>query len=173
MGGASLDADVCGIDGCSIPTWAVPVENLAAAFAKVASGSSVSPERAAALTRLRKACCAHPMEVAGTDRFCTDVMARFGDAAYVKTGAEGVKKYETVKPDLVVSDLMMPGMHGFDVCRKLRDSDPAVKILAISGKTTPIASKEAYHAGASEFMFKPFVPHQFLDKVEEMLSSES
>lgn len=90
MTGASLDADVCGIDGCSIPTWAVPVENLAAAVAKVASGSGVPPERAAALTRLRKACCAHPMEVAGTDRFCTDVMARFGDAAYVKTGAEGV-----------------------------------------------------------------------------------
>tara|TARA_R110002020_G_scaffold133617_10_gene298110 strand:+ start:1188 stop:2210 length:1023 start_codon:yes stop_codon:yes gene_type:complete len=88
--GASLEADVCGIDGCSIPTWAVPVENLAAAFAKVASGSGVSPERGAALTRLRKACCAHPVEVAGTDRFCTDVMARFGDAAYVKTGAEGV-----------------------------------------------------------------------------------
>lgn len=88
--GASLDADVCGIDGCSIPTWAVPVENLAAAFAKVASGTGVAPERAAALTRLRKACCAHPVEVAGTDRFCTDVMARFGDAAYVKTGAEGV-----------------------------------------------------------------------------------
>lgn len=88
--GASLDADVCGIDGCSIPTWAVPVENLAAAFAKVAGGTGVAPERAAALTRLRKACCAHPMEVAGTDRFCTDVMARFGDAAYVKTGAEGV-----------------------------------------------------------------------------------
>ncbi|MGX1100550.1 asparaginase [Amorphus sp. MBR-141] len=88
--GASLDADVCGIDGCSIPTWAVPVENLAAAFARVASGTGVAPERAAALTRLRKACCAHPMEVAGTDRFCTDVMTRFGDAAYVKTGAEGV-----------------------------------------------------------------------------------
>ncbi|MGX1305657.1 L-asparaginase II [Amorphus suaedae] len=88
--GASLDADVCGIDGCSIPTWAVPVENLAAAFARVATGTGLAPERATALTRLRKACCAHPMEVAGTDRFCTDVMARFGDAAYVKTGAEGV-----------------------------------------------------------------------------------
>jgi len=88
--GASLDADVCGIDGCSIPTWAIPVERLAGAFAGLASGTGMAAERAAALTRLRKACAAHPFEVAGTDRFCTDVMGHFGEVAYVKTGAEGV-----------------------------------------------------------------------------------
>ena len=96
--GASLGADVCGIDGCSIPTWAIPVERLAAAFAKVASGSDLAPGRAAALKRLRKACAAHPFEVAGTDRFCTDVMGHFGAVAYVKTGAEGV--YCAALPDL-------------------------------------------------------------------------
>ncbi|MEW5422499.1 asparaginase [Amorphus sp. 3PC139-8] len=96
--GAPLDVDVCGIDGCSIPTWAIPVERLAGAFAKVASGQGLSPARATALTRLRKSCAAHPFETAGTDRFCTKVMERFGEAAYVKTGAEGV--YCAALPDL-------------------------------------------------------------------------
>ena len=68
--GAGLGADVCGIDGCSIPTFAVPLERLALAFAKFATGSGLAPERAKAATRLRAACAAQPYYVAGSGRFC-------------------------------------------------------------------------------------------------------
>jgi L-asparaginase II len=88
--GIGLTADVCGTDGCSIPTWAVPLERLAHAFARFGTGRGLAPERAKAAARLRAACAAAPYYVAGTGRFCSEVMKQFGARVLVKTGAEGV-----------------------------------------------------------------------------------
>ncbi len=88
--GAALSEACCAIDGCSVPTWAVPLHNLAQGFAKFGSGRGVSAERARAAARLRHACAKAPWFVAGTGRFCTDVLQVFGERLFVKTGAEGV-----------------------------------------------------------------------------------
>jgi L-asparaginase II len=88
--GAVLNEDVCAIDGCSVPTWAIPLKNLAAGFAKFATGQGVPQQRAAAAARLRRACAQKPWYVAGTGRFCTEIMQIFGARVFVKTGAEGV-----------------------------------------------------------------------------------
>ncbi len=90
MTGAPLGMDVCATDGCSIPTWAIPLDRLALAFARFVGGEGLSPARAAAARRLREACMAEPFMVAGTGRFCTDAMRLFRDRLFVKTGAEGV-----------------------------------------------------------------------------------
>lgn len=83
-------ASPCAIDGCSVPTWAFPLDGLARAFARFATGEGLSPARAAACARIRRAVAAHPFMVAGTGRFCTEAMTATGPAAFVKTGAEGV-----------------------------------------------------------------------------------
>jgi L-asparaginase II len=88
--GIALPPDRRAVDGCSVPTWAVPLENLALAFAKFGSGHGLSPERAAAAARLLAACVREPWYVAGTGRFCTEIMQLLGAQALVKTGAEGV-----------------------------------------------------------------------------------
>ncbi len=88
--GAALGEDICAIDGCSVPTWAVPLQNLAWGFAKFGTGHGLSPRRAAVAARLRHACTSNPWFVAGTERFCTQIMQLFGGRVFVKTGAEGV-----------------------------------------------------------------------------------
>jgi L-asparaginase II len=88
--GEALGEERCAIDGCSVPTWAVPLRNLAHGFAKFGAGYGVSPERARAAARLRQASTKKPWYVAGTGRFCTDIMQSFGERVFVKTGAEGV-----------------------------------------------------------------------------------
>jgi L-asparaginase II len=88
--GVTLGQEVCAIDGCSVPTWAVPLRNLARGFAKLGTGRGLAPARAAAAERLRQACAAKPWFVAGSGRFCTEIMQLFGDRVFVKTGAEGV-----------------------------------------------------------------------------------
>lgn len=88
--GVGLSADTCGIDGCSIPTFAVPLDRLAQAFARFGTGRGLAPARAKAAARLRAACTAQPYFVAGTGRFCTEIMKLFGARVLVKTGAEGV-----------------------------------------------------------------------------------
>ena len=90
VGNLKLSDDVMGTDGCSIPTWAMPLGSLAYAFARIGTGEGLGPQRAAALKRLRAACAAKPWFVAGTGRFCTDIMTHFGERVFVKTGAEGV-----------------------------------------------------------------------------------
>ena len=88
--GAVLSQDVCATDGCSAPTWAMPLAALARGFARFGTGVGLSPGRARAAARLREACAAHPWHVAGTGRFCTELMQSFGARVFVKTGAEGV-----------------------------------------------------------------------------------
>jgi L-asparaginase II len=88
--GAVLSPDRCATDGCSVPTWAIPLRNLAHAFAKFGSGRGLARERAAAAARLRAACAQKPWHVAGTGRFCTEIMKLFGARVFVKTGAEGM-----------------------------------------------------------------------------------
>jgi len=88
--GAALSVDNCGTDGCSIPTYAVPLKGLAHGFAKMATGNGLSPERAKASRRLFAACMAEPFYVAGTGRACTKLMELAPGRIFVKVGAEGV-----------------------------------------------------------------------------------
>jgi L-asparaginase II len=88
--GADLATATMGIDGCSIPTYAVPLRHLARGFARLASGTGLSADRAAAARRLFAAVFAHPEMVAGPGRFDTAFMTVLGAAAFVKIGAEGV-----------------------------------------------------------------------------------
>ena len=88
--GVGLAEDQCGTDGCAIPTWAVPLDRLAHAFARFGTGRGLGPMRALAAARIRAACAMQPYFVAGTGRFCTEIMMRFGARVLVKTGAEGV-----------------------------------------------------------------------------------
>jgi L-asparaginase II len=93
-----LDATNRGIDGCSIPAHAIPLDRLALAFARMATGKGLAPARAAAARRIVDACMAEPFMVAGSGRFCTEVMPLFPGRVFVKVGAEGV--YCGALPDL-------------------------------------------------------------------------
>jgi len=90
LAGIAIPDERRAVDGCSVPTWALPLRDLAHAFARFGSGHGLAPQRAAAARRLRTACAARPWYVAGTGRFCTGVMEHFGEHVFVKTGAEGV-----------------------------------------------------------------------------------
>jgi len=88
--GCDLDQAPRGTDGCSIPTYAIPLRSLALAYARVATGIGLRPVRAQAARRLRRAIAAAPFMVAGSGRFDTRVMQRLGERACIKVGAEGV-----------------------------------------------------------------------------------
>ena len=88
--GFDLAAAPRGTDGCSIPTFAIPLHNLALAFARVATGQGLRPGRASAARRLRAAVARAPLMVSGTGRFDSRVMERLGERVFCKVGAEGV-----------------------------------------------------------------------------------
>ena len=88
--GVRLDACPVAIDGCGIPTHAIPLRALAHGLARFGSGAGLEPDRAAAARRLRNAVTSNPALVAGSGRFDTVLMQAFGTALFVKMGAEGV-----------------------------------------------------------------------------------
>jgi L-asparaginase II len=88
--GAAHASEACGTDGCSIPTYAIPLGALAHGFAKCATGQGLNPIRAKAARRLMEACMAQPFYMAGTMRFCTDIMGAARGRIFAKIGAEGV-----------------------------------------------------------------------------------
>jgi len=88
--GSAIDRDHAGIDGCSIPTYAVPLRNLAHGFARMATGQGIGAARAKAARRVIDACMAEPFYVAGTGRACTRLMQVAPGRIFAKTGAEGV-----------------------------------------------------------------------------------
>ncbi len=98
--GYDLADAAVGTDGCSIPTYAIPLRHLALAYARVATGQGLRPGHAAAAQRLRAAVAAAqrlrqavaraPQMVAGTGRLDTRLMQRLGERVFCKVGAEGV-----------------------------------------------------------------------------------
>ena len=78
------------VDGCSIPTYAVPLRALAGGFARMATGDGLTAGRADAARTLLDGCMAEPLMMAGTGRFCTVAMEAVPGRLFAKTGAEGV-----------------------------------------------------------------------------------
>ena len=79
-----------GTDGCSVPTFAIPLRHLALAFARFGSGVGLREGHARAARRLREAVARSPFMVAGSARFDTRVIERLGERVFCKVGAEGV-----------------------------------------------------------------------------------
>jgi L-asparaginase II len=87
--GTVLDERNRGIDGCSIPTYAIPLRNLARGFARYMTGEGLEKGRAAAAHRLVKAVESEPWMIGGTGRYVTEVLEKFGATVFAKDGAEG------------------------------------------------------------------------------------
>jgi L-asparaginase II len=88
LSGCAIPDGWIGIDGCSVPTFGLPLAGLAQAFARFATGQTLPPVRAAAAKRLRAAVAARPWFVSGTGMYGAEIMERFGARVFVKSGAE-------------------------------------------------------------------------------------
>ncbi|MFQ5994683.1 MAG: asparaginase [Acidiferrobacterales bacterium] len=90
MSGSALVDAPAGIDGCGIPVVGLSLKATAFAMARLGDPTTLQPARAQAARRILQAMAAAPFMVAGSRRFCTEVMQRLGTTAVVKVGAEGV-----------------------------------------------------------------------------------
>lgn len=90
LGGCDLTQSPTGIDGCGIPVVGMPLSALALASARMAAPVKLAPDRQVATRRITEAMTAHPYEVAGQNRFDTNLMTAGKGAFVTKTGAEGV-----------------------------------------------------------------------------------
>lgn len=86
-------------------------------------------------------------------------------------GADGLSRAITSPPDLAIVDVMMPGVTGYDVVRRMREHPQTkdVPILVLTARGQMIDRQTALQAGANDHMAKPVTPQALLDKVKELL----
>ncbi|MDB5233970.1 MAG: hypothetical protein JWR44_963, partial [Hymenobacter sp.] len=87
-------------------------------------------------------------------------------------GRTGISIAQAEVPDLVVSDVMMPGLDGYQVCAQLK-SDPAtshIPVVLLTAKSTPEAKLEGLETGADSFLTKPFNPRELRAQVRNLLA---
>jgi two-component system, OmpR family, alkaline phosphatase synthesis response regulator PhoP len=87
-------------------------------------------------------------------------------------GLDGIRKALGESPDLVILDVMLPGMDGFEICYRLR-SEPATKqlpILMFSAKAQEIDKDTGIKVGADDYLTKPSAPSEIVSHVEKLLA---
>ncbi len=90
------------------------------------------------------------------------------DVMQAATGTEAVRLAETAPPDLVILDLMLPGVDGLEVCRRLRERS-AIPILMLTARSEEADRIEGFRVGTDDYVTKPFSPREILLRVHAIL----
>lgn len=87
-------------------------------------------------------------------------------------GLEGLRKVREEEPDLIVLDIMLPGMDGFQLCRRLRATESAAKlpILMLTAKARGGDRDTGIRLGADQYLAKPASPDQIVASVATLLA---
>jgi DNA-binding response OmpR family regulator len=103
------------------------------------------------------------------------ILVRAGfEVQEAKDGYEALSEVERSKPDLMLLDIMMPGMDGFEVCETLRKQDDMadLPIIMLSARADPESVNTGLRVGATKYLTKPVTPDELTRHVREVLSTE-
>src|SRR5437763_9307920 len=112
--------------------------------------------------------------VVDDDPTVSDVVRRYLErAGYSVTlagdGRDALAAYERVRPDLVVLDLMLPGIDGLEVCRRLRSTPAGVPIVMLTALGEEADRVLGLQLGADDYVTKPFSPRELVLRVQSVL----
>ena len=97
------------------------------------------------------------------------------DVRIALDGASGLRVAEDFAPDVIILDILMPGMNGFEVCRALK-SHPVlsrIPVLFMSANVQDEASRQAMELGAAGFLPKPFTSGRVLEAIESAIAARA
>jgi DNA-binding response OmpR family regulator len=86
-----------------------------------------------------------------------------------ENGKDGVLAYEQEKPDLVILDVMMPGLDGLEVCRRIRQNGTYTPIIILTAKCSEIDKVVGLEIGADDYLTKPFGMRELFARVKAIL----
>jgi len=87
------------------------------------------------------------------------------EVAVAPNGETGLVLAEAMRPDVVLLDVMMPGLNGLEVCRALKARDASTRVVMVSARTSEDDEREGRAAGADAYLHKPFSPLGVLEAV--------
>ena len=90
-------------------------------------------------------------------------------------GEEAIDKARREQPDLIILDIMMPKIDGYEACRILK-ANPITKnipVVLLTAKGRDIDKRLGYEVGASDYIIKPFSPNKLIERIHELLVTSS
>ena len=100
----------------------------------------------------------------------TDILTEFKhEVIQASGGAEGIKKLQEEKPDIIFLDYKMPKMNGLEVLAQIRKADKEVKVVILTGYAEMDVAVKAHYLGIFEFMKKPFSMEEIKNVIEKAL----
>ncbi len=91
------------------------------------------------------------------------------DVVTAQDGKKALEAATTKKPDLVLLDVMIPEISGFEVCRKLRDKGASMPIIMLTARTDEFDKLHGFEMGADDYVTKPFSINELLARVKAVL----
>lgn len=91
------------------------------------------------------------------------------NAVPIPSGEELLKRIRRLRPDLIVLDLMMPGMSGLEVCRNLRAEKDEVPVIMLTARAEVVDRIVGLEIGADDYLGKPFDPRELLARIQAVL----
>ncbi len=88
---------------------------------------------------------------------------------YVENGKRAWEKFDEIKPDLVLLDINMPEMNGFEVAREIRKKNEKVLIFFLTDRSDKTDRLQGFQLKANDYLAKPFYPEELLARIEERL----
>ena len=84
-------------------------------------------------------------------------------------GLQGLEMIVTGNPDLILLDLMLPGMNGLDICKDLREHGSKIPIIILTAKNEDIDKVMGLEFGADDYMTKPFNVHELIARIKAVM----
>lgn len=84
-------------------------------------------------------------------------------------GFSALEIYTLEKPKLVMLDLTMPGINGFEVLKQLKSINPGIKVIVASADVQSLTRIQAFEGGADGFINKPFISEEIIDLVQKLV----
>ena len=81
-------------------------------------------------------------------------------------GREGLRLLDDEHPDLLLLDVMMPGMNGFDVCQQMREEGRRIPVIFLTAKNDIVDKSTGFKAGADDYVTKPFIADELLLRID-------
>jgi two-component system OmpR family response regulator len=108
-----------------------------------------------------------------SDMLCQLLRSQGYDTECVFDGAKAVERVVEQRPEAIVLDVMLPGMNGFDVCRKLkfRKDTNQIPILMLTALNDPQSRRQGLRVGANRYLTKPFDPLDLLKELRDLLDN--
>jgi DNA-binding response OmpR family regulator len=88
-------------------------------------------------------------------------------------GTEALERVAQLRPDLVILDLMLPSMSGFDVCRTIHQRDPSLPVIILTARGDEVDKVVGLEMGADDYITKPFSPRELIARVRAVLRRSS